>query len=342
MKELVCSKGFLISKDDEGNYVPFFVRTRSQDIIWNDTSNSKIMQALIDIGESTGVEETSHKIKLNIKEWNVSLDSDKHVTYTRKINVVTDYLFGISEDDNTDFYATVLLPAPLACDSELNIQVTKAVGCDQLAYAALNTVPIYDINGNIEAVEIHFKNFTYTFPSNFMDLPCFLKSFVFVNISGTCMELSGDHTFVNLMNNTVFYNLNKSSLDIGDVEINDKLYFELTDDGFIERNPILTDIDTIKDVYIDLNRNELYETLDDVKDIGRTNIGNMFDTKTNKFYRDYRESVNTINFNPTSDSSHYNIETNIPFVYEDTEGDKESFNYFDLKTNRKFNSPNDL
>jgi len=42
-----CDTGFLITKDDNGNYLPFLLKIRAADIIWSSNGSSDASDALL-------------------------------------------------------------------------------------------------------------------------------------------------------------------------------------------------------------------------------------------------------------------------------------------------------
>lgn len=66
-----CKKGWILSLDEQGNYVPFFIKTRSKDITWTiDSSFYKKVKKLITNNEM------HYTFKMNIPEAELKMDID--------------------------------------------------------------------------------------------------------------------------------------------------------------------------------------------------------------------------------------------------------------------------
>jgi len=90
-----CDTGFLITKDDNGNYLPFLLKIRAADIIWSsngssDASDALLTEEFLEWLKGLGVEDITQinptpSYRFEFNEWSVRIDQLYHVTMIREI-----------------------------------------------------------------------------------------------------------------------------------------------------------------------------------------------------------------------------------------------------------------
>lgn len=184
----VCKKGWVVANDGEGNYTPFFVYTRSKDIVWDQSGIKKMIQSFFGDEYKNIVEMKTYTPgvieKFKYCNWDVSVDlGHRNFELKRKMNIAE--LFELVEDDYTDLVYEFKLPLPIISDSDFNICHTMSGNNEQLATAFVNVnVTENEYDHQIEKIELHLRNLIYYFHSNFKKLPEYKESYVYITIRG--------------------------------------------------------------------------------------------------------------------------------------------------------------
>lgn len=177
-----CKKGWVVSRDANGNYVPFFVNVRSKDIVPTDNETSPLILNLRSYGTNGKIISNSQIYNFDLQSWNISVLNDEEISYRKKISIGSDGNVNLASP--SDMVITLELPLPLIDDELLDVRINKSVFNAQLAYATDNIEFVHDSNRNISAVKIHFYNLSYLFPANFRDNDTFKNSYIYFNITG--------------------------------------------------------------------------------------------------------------------------------------------------------------
>lgn len=92
-----CDTGFLITQDEEGNYLPFLLKVLARNIIWSSSGSSSIEDALLDedfinLLRIAGVNRIiqinpTPSYRFEYKGWNCRIDQLYHVTFIKEITM---------------------------------------------------------------------------------------------------------------------------------------------------------------------------------------------------------------------------------------------------------------
>ena len=137
-------RGFLVTqrKDEAGNYIPFLVKVREEDIIWKDHKDStfaRIMESFPDSANGNDKIVPLHFGYRTVKNgWFCEIAQDGLATLTKAIPF--DNGFTINESNTILTCEQVKLPFLLINDDAFHIQLTKNSLCDEITLADLNVV----------------------------------------------------------------------------------------------------------------------------------------------------------------------------------------------------------
>jgi hypothetical protein len=158
-----CPRGFLLVHDKEGNRVPFFVKTRQDDIVWNEPTDSKIIDLL---NNSTNV------MAMN-PEKSYNFDNAKHYNgnsvYTWYCNVNTDGLltgiteipftyFSFTDEESKEASYTVELPTPIDKDVYYSIILTLSTDSPVLRKSFLTYDKNLNEEGKVTSINVYINN----------------------------------------------------------------------------------------------------------------------------------------------------------------------------------------
>ena len=88
MENFSCPTGFLIAQDEEGNYVPFLVKVRDQEILWNNSESNfskEFLEKLKELGCNNIIENPpSPSYSFELDGWNGKIESDGTISAVRE------------------------------------------------------------------------------------------------------------------------------------------------------------------------------------------------------------------------------------------------------------------
>lgn len=114
-----CKRGWLITMDEEGGYLPFFVKVRHEDIIWDNQQEyenfKKIINRLNKFGYNFDSTYIDPKLQLQVKinGWTYYINSDGsfHATYVGMADTSGMKLY--RKSDNYIYAADFFVPIPI-------------------------------------------------------------------------------------------------------------------------------------------------------------------------------------------------------------------------------------
>ena len=131
-----CKRGWLISIDEEGGYLPFFLKVRNEDIVWDNEKENRMFKVILGklqrIGYNYESEYIDPRLQLKVKSdgWIYHIDSDGsfNATYVGKIKPSNVILSRDSKGQivSADFY--VPLPISIVADSAAIIGNFEPIG----------------------------------------------------------------------------------------------------------------------------------------------------------------------------------------------------------------------
>ena len=184
-----CKKGWVVASDKDGNYTPFFVYTRSKDIVWDQSAMASVLRRFygkdnFDIIEMRtylpGVTES-----FRVDDWDATVNlGTKIIELKQRVCVAEKFEFA-KEGDLTDLLYKVKLPVPIIGDSDFSISYTLSGENNQVSTATVNVFNDYNILTRMsENLDIHMKNLCYFFHRDFKNMDEYKKSYLFITIRG--------------------------------------------------------------------------------------------------------------------------------------------------------------
>jgi len=187
-----CGKGFLLSRDKNGNLIPFFVKVRDQDII--SMNNNSISGAVInEILENNPLITTStyragqHTI-FKYRGFEVEADSNTNIIIARKsFNVSRDLTFK-TEGNLTELISDEFtLPIPVKVNGDFSVNLTIAGSNDSVKSATasvdltrrLSENSTYYVGGKVSLVNMY-----YGFDHNYNEIEDYINSNLYLTITG--------------------------------------------------------------------------------------------------------------------------------------------------------------
>lgn len=174
MSELIkCSRGFLIERREDGTFAPFFIKVRSQDIIWKDGDEG---------GGGGGGQSSSAVTVSDIDGWTVTKYKDEYYTATKAISVDDVYFY--RDIDDTKLIGEIALPLSIISAKYFNANVGVNGANDAIATSHVNVAPVIGETSRITSLKITIRNLVYTFPSNWTEDESYENSKLYITVSG--------------------------------------------------------------------------------------------------------------------------------------------------------------
>ena len=191
-------KGFLIARDNTtGNYLPFFLNVRSNDILWkgeNGLSDS-IKNMLANAEDLTDVITPNTMMRFNINQWKIFITSP--VTYKANLNLpITNTWFrlgaynadgatGVNDKDfQTELLADLTFPTTFTDLSDFNIVFTLNTPSDVLSRCTVSFVPKTNGAGQYTGCYVRICSPSYRFSETFYYDTEFINSRLNVELTG--------------------------------------------------------------------------------------------------------------------------------------------------------------
>lgn len=141
MEKYNCPRGIIAVQDEEGNYVPFLVSVRGEDIVWNKNLPEELKDIFTEEPTSRYVKEPT--MKLVSKTWNdndqfgekmyATVTKDLDVEFTKRIHVTTDHFtlderaFLNTNSTSKSIYTTLHLPINVSASILDNFSVSAVL-----------------------------------------------------------------------------------------------------------------------------------------------------------------------------------------------------------------------
>lgn len=184
--EHICRVGFIMSQDPADNsYVPFFIKVREKDIIYDGSSLPDFLLDLSKLGKDIELERPTAKICFTVDDWRVTASSDSSYEATKRLSI-TNGKFTVNEEDDTEMVSNVILPFITKNDGSFHVQCTITAAIDDVALANIN-VEISD-EYEIDRFKIKLRNLIYHFDRNFEKVSGYINSSIYVTVAGGFSE----------------------------------------------------------------------------------------------------------------------------------------------------------
>ena len=156
-----CSRGFLVKKDKNGRYLPFFIKVRSQDIIYDKKP-------------------TETKVSID-DDWTCKIENDTYFdgTLNAQINNMN---FSLNSSRN-EFIGEFDIPYSVIYVNSFCVNSNIISYSDVLTESTINVVPV-NTGGRISKIRVYIRNTNQTYPSTWSTNLDFIESTVNIRVSG--------------------------------------------------------------------------------------------------------------------------------------------------------------
>lgn len=157
MEKYNCPRGVVAVQDEEGNYVPFLISVRGEDIIWNKELPEELKDIFTEEPSARYIKEPT--LKLVSKTWNdndqfgekmyATITKDLDVEFTKRIHVTVDhfvrenYAYINSNTTSKSIYTTLHLPINVSAAILDNFSVSAVLLSE---YSEEGTTSGHEIN----------------------------------------------------------------------------------------------------------------------------------------------------------------------------------------------------
>lgn len=185
--------GWLITMQEDGRYVPFFVKVREKDLVWSETIPEEISDAIGIYNEGTLVNPKSYVIS-EINGWECKFYGD--LTCELKKEIFIDKFFQLTNFDSV-LTGTIKLPVKINSKKGFFPCVVSSCLQDELLSANVSVKKDITIKGDsgsdgeiivtdeyTETFKLILSNQVYRFHKNFSEMGSYTGSSFYVTIRG--------------------------------------------------------------------------------------------------------------------------------------------------------------
>ena len=170
-----CPTGFLIKNNGDGKFVPFFVKVRSQDIIWDPKDKHSG-------GGGSGSASTGGGNIQKYGIWTVNLVSSNYYDGTAQIPINTKR-FSVDEDDKSMMSGDVELPFTISDKNSFFVTGSLYARNINLRTASVSFAP-NEASGGISSVKVTIQSLAYPFERNWAGRSDYTSSRLYIRVSG--------------------------------------------------------------------------------------------------------------------------------------------------------------
>lgn len=181
MSSYECNTGMLIYQDENGNYLPFLLRVRDNEIIWHDLPE-EILNLITTANPSsyaTKIPSGSYVAKIN--DWDLSLDENYKCTATKEFALGSSSNSIARLSNRMTMYGKEALPFNFST-SGIHVQCTLKAGDSALRTAVVTIDYTKDSSDNIKDLGIYITQAGDTMITEWSN------SSVFVTVTGTVVH----------------------------------------------------------------------------------------------------------------------------------------------------------
>ena len=180
MSERECLKGWILAPSPtDGKDVPFFVKVRSEDIVWSTSDNFEELEKIANKGSNVQSFSPLSQWKFKKENWIVTLNQDATYTANIKVNIPREFM----EEDTNTLRGEIKLPLEILNDENFTIQCTKMSDVYEIINSDITVLPEADDTLSSIELSIDYRNEENVF-ENFAQSTRFNNSFVCISITG--------------------------------------------------------------------------------------------------------------------------------------------------------------
>lgn len=185
MKTFFVKKGWLIAKDDFGNMLPFFLKVRDKDIVWQSKNNEFIENILRDKAVTNITEISPNKlIGFTLGNWNVEVDYTRRLCNMRTRVDFTSDSFDLNSGKDT-LSSNLSLPLTLLDNDKLHIQCHISSESVKVATSSASVCKLFDgVTKMIHNLSLKVFNSTYKFPTTYYSDDAYKFSSIYIEVRG--------------------------------------------------------------------------------------------------------------------------------------------------------------
>lgn len=145
-----CPRGWILTTNDQGFFVPFFVKTRSVDVFYSNSVSDKFGTAgVITDEENIKIYPPGQEYHYNSGIWNVKLNNNESFTMGCKLDLAPEKL--TANADGRSLRCTIELPFPVRTDYFIDVNITKS--CTTLTAITAHTNVVLDTPSETQDIE---------------------------------------------------------------------------------------------------------------------------------------------------------------------------------------------
>lgn len=180
-----CKKGWLLSSTKDGDQVPFFLYTRSQDIHWDYDGLKEVIEDIFGNNHLSVIDTKVYipgaSLKIHYGTWDCTIDLGlREIRLSKRINIVEFF----EMVDRNRFTYTTTFPIGLINNGDFIISHTMSGRNIQLSESHVNITPIEENEGIIKKLKLDLTNYTYPYHEDYSIMEEYRNSYIYIHVKG--------------------------------------------------------------------------------------------------------------------------------------------------------------
>lgn len=177
-----CQKGWILTPSPtDGEYVPFFVQVREQDVVYDEDNLPDELKNIYNSGNNKKFLTNNKYWKFDYKNWNIKLKSDGSYEATKKISIGEEFETPVTSNINI-LSVNLELPFETKNDNEFTVQFTISSTNIRIG-TSVSSISIIE-DDEFDTLQCYLQNAVYSYNSDFKVTHVYDDSCLYIKISG--------------------------------------------------------------------------------------------------------------------------------------------------------------